>query len=212
MDEIRLYEYDYDKPELSEEVLEHHGILGMRWGHRNGPPYPLNSSVSTGHRLKDGSGPSKRKSRKAHRKQIKNLKKARKVRDQNRQAAEQTQKTKEEILKSKDIVSMFKNVDMFDNKEINDVLTRLDVEKKLQERVSDLNKRNRSKKDKIKDYMKDLAREAASGSSKGLKKVVKTVGDNATRELIKKALESMAEGDENMQDWVKKLLKEEKKK
>lgn len=27
---------------LAEEVLMHHGIKGMKWGVRNGPPYPLN--------------------------------------------------------------------------------------------------------------------------------------------------------------------------
>ena len=27
-----------------DEYLAHHGILGMRWGKRNGPPYPLTSS------------------------------------------------------------------------------------------------------------------------------------------------------------------------
>lgn len=34
--------------------LAHHGILGQKWGVRNGPPYPLGSDVSTGHRLKEG--------------------------------------------------------------------------------------------------------------------------------------------------------------
>lgn len=34
------------------EFLEHHGIIGMHWGKRNGPPYPLSPDISTGNRLK----------------------------------------------------------------------------------------------------------------------------------------------------------------
>lgn len=33
--------------------LYHHGIKGQKWGVHNGPPYPLDSDVSTGKRLKN---------------------------------------------------------------------------------------------------------------------------------------------------------------
>lgn len=36
-----IYDYYNSKPDLTE--LYHHGILGMRWGKRNGPPYPLDA-------------------------------------------------------------------------------------------------------------------------------------------------------------------------
>ena len=33
--------------------LYHHGIKGQKWGVQNGPPYPLDSNISTGKRLKN---------------------------------------------------------------------------------------------------------------------------------------------------------------
>jgi len=34
------------------DYLMHHGIMGQKWGKKNGPPYPLDEAVSTGKRLK----------------------------------------------------------------------------------------------------------------------------------------------------------------
>ena len=31
----------YIIPDRSQVWLAHHGIAGQKWGHRNGPPYPL---------------------------------------------------------------------------------------------------------------------------------------------------------------------------
>jgi len=41
---------------LSAEYLAHHGVKGQKWGERNGPPYPLDSSISTGSKLIKGDG------------------------------------------------------------------------------------------------------------------------------------------------------------
>ena len=43
--------------------LAHHGIKGQKWGKRNGPPYPLDSDVSTGKRLKTTSSNLKKRNK-----------------------------------------------------------------------------------------------------------------------------------------------------
>ncbi len=48
--------------------LQHHGIEGQRWGHKNGPPYPLS-------RTGDWSAAEKRKLRKDRKKYAKDLEK-----------------------------------------------------------------------------------------------------------------------------------------
>ena len=32
--------------------LMHHGVSGQRWGVKHGPPYPLDSNISTGKKLR----------------------------------------------------------------------------------------------------------------------------------------------------------------
>ena len=48
------------------EYLVHHGIKGQKWGKRNGPPYPLDSDISTGKRLKTTSSKRKQYSNEEH--------------------------------------------------------------------------------------------------------------------------------------------------
>lgn len=54
-----MYDGVIEKPSLNE--LYHHGITGMKWGVKNGPPYPLSSKISTGKSLKTKGSVSKKK-------------------------------------------------------------------------------------------------------------------------------------------------------
>lgn len=209
-EEIKLYEYNQYKPELEDEVVEHFGILGMHWGQRNGPPYPLGSDKSTGRRLKKsaggGSGSVSRKRRKA-------LKKARKTRAKNLKIKTQEKQTKEEIIKNKDIHSMLKNVDKFTSQEINDMLNRLNVEQRLREEVS---KQERSKKTWGKKVKEGFTSSAKEGLAAGGKQVTKTVAKNAvkigTKALAKKLAGNAKDPNGNpYAELIEKLFKEEKK-
>lgn len=203
-EDIKLYEYNQYKPELEDEFIKHHGILGMHWGTRNGPPYPLSRVVSTGKRLKAAAkaGSIKRKRKKA-------LKKARITRAQNAKIRTFDKEIKEKIIKSKDIKSMLANVDRFTNQEINDMLTRLGVEQRLREEVAKQEKAKKTWGKKVKESVgnavkeeipKTLGEMSRTAANKGLKyasnrifkeiagpESVNKYGDN-WRELIDKLI------------------------
>ena len=207
---VKLYEYNQYKPELDDEIVRHFGILGMHWGLRNGPPYPLGSDKSTGRRLKKsaggGSGSITRKQRRA-------LKKARKTRAKNLKIRTMEKKTKDDIIKSKDIKAMLQNVDKFTSQEINDMLNRLSVEQRLREEVNRLEKSQKSWGTKVKEGFVESAKE---GLASGGRQVTKTIAKNAmkmgTKNLAKKLVgEAKTEGGDPYTDLIEKLFKEEKK-
>lgn len=207
---IKLYEYEYSKPDLDEGSLEHFGILGMHWGQRNGPPYPLNSKISTGKRLKKGSGGG---SGSITRKKRRALKKARKARAKNLKIKTMEKQTKEEIIKNKDLNAMLKDVNKFTNQEINDMLNRLDIERRLADKVKEIERANRTTGQKIKEGIKQSAKE---GAAKGGKQLIKTATANGIKMASKKLLKQLggdpdSEEGKKWNEMIDKLLKEEKK-
>lgn len=180
---VKLYEYNQYKPELDEEYIKHFGILGMHWGTRNGPPYPLSKAISTGRKLKAAA-----KEGSVRRKRKKALKKARITKAKNRQIKTLEKQTKEDIIKNKDIKSMLSNVDKFTNKEINDLLDRLNVEQRLKEAVFKQESAKKTWGSKVKDNIKTSVKEqvpktlgevARTATNKG----IKYAGNRVLKEL-----------------------------
>ena len=120
-----------------EKELAHHGILGMRWGHKNGPPYPLGAGDHSTSEKKAGwykSLKAKHAAKKLKKKRAKSLEKARIARKQ--KAAEK--KAHDELIKNKDKVlakgsakELMKYRGEITNQELKTALDRLDLEKKL---------------------------------------------------------------------------------
>lgn len=207
---VKLYEYDQSKPDLDEEILEHFGILGMHWGTRNGPPYPLGSNISTGKRLKKvfgggggsgGSGSTSRKRKKA-------LKKARKTRAKNLKIKTYQKQTKEDIIKNKDIKAMLRNVDMFSSQEIESMLNRLNVESRLRSMVAEQERAQTSTPKKI---FRGLKNAVVEGVASGGKQVTKTIAKNAVKMGTKNLAKKIDEDNKQYQELVDKLFREEKK-
>lgn len=128
-----------------EDYLVHEGVPNMKWGVRNGPPYPLDRT--------DGGQISKKQERAAARLQRKEDREAAKVKKQADKKAVQTLKKqknvdpdkmtdeekesmKKEVKRSKNIPIMMKYSDLFTTQEINDMANRIQAE----QRLKDLNK------------------------------------------------------------------------
>lgn len=134
----------YKDEELThEDRLMHYGIMGMKWGHKNGPPYPLSAGDHSASEKKAGwrqSLKSSRAKKKLKKKKAKALEKARIARQ--KKAAEK--KAREEFLKNKDTVlargragDVLKYQGELSNQELKTAVDRIKLERELSSFAAD---------------------------------------------------------------------------
>lgn len=123
----------------SSNDIQHHGILGMRWGRKNGPPYPLGSSDHSASEKKAGWRKSlssggifgKRKKAKADRVAKANAKKIVEERLKDKEADEFFEKNKEKILRSNKAKDVLSNQARLTNQELQEAVNRLNLNSQL---------------------------------------------------------------------------------
>lgn len=123
--------------------LQHHGILGMHWGRRNGPPYPLGSSDHSASEKKAGWRKSlssggifgKRKKAKADRIAKANAKKIVEERLKDKEADEFFEKNKEKILRSSKAKDVLANQARLTNQELQDAVNRMNLNQQLSQYI-----------------------------------------------------------------------------
>lgn len=103
------------------DYLAHHGIKGQSWGDQNGPPYPLDSQVSSA---------VKKKKSKSFIQKLKDKKKGKKLQAARKKKAEE-KKEKEEIINSGDEKKIKKIQHKLTDEEYVRALNRIALNKKL---------------------------------------------------------------------------------
>lgn len=116
-DEIEMME----EAEREEESLYHHGVEGMSWGDRNGPPYPLGGIDK---KVARAEYKAKKEKERRLKKLQKAAKKARKVKKKNDKREADILKKKQKLVKKGDVDAIRKNAELFTNEELQYVIER----------------------------------------------------------------------------------------
>lgn len=115
-DEIKMMEED-----AQEEFLYHHGVEGMSWGDRNGPPYPLGGVDK---KVARAEYKAKKEKERRLKKLQKAAKKARKIKAKNAKQEAEILKKKQKLVKEGDLDKIRKNANLFTNEELQYVIER----------------------------------------------------------------------------------------
>lgn len=113
-------------PTQNTNELYHHGILGQRWGHKNGPPYPLDSSDHSPEEKK-----AMRKAARAERSAARKQKKQVKHEIKAQKKAEKAEAERQKVLREGSLKDIRKYKGKISNAEYQDIFKRLENEERL---------------------------------------------------------------------------------
>lgn len=156
-----LYTTIYGVPDLEtyeEDSLEHHGVLGMSWGRRHGPPYPLGGVDK---RVARAEAKRKREKERRLKKLQRAAKKARKLKKREEKEAADIQKKKQKLVKKGDMDAIKKNAKLFTNEELQYIVERDEAKRAV------LGKKERDEAQAMENFSRKLAQVANIAASAG---------------------------------------------
>ena len=177
-----------------DHYLTHSGVLGQRWGHRNGPPYPLKPEDHSASEKKAGWAKSLKEhhvAKKRKKQQKAALEKARQARTEKaKQAklAKEFEEKRQEVLRSGKASEILKYKGQMTNQEMKDAIDRLDNESRLKERASAESKSTWDKIDNViskASQVGDWAEKAVNGYNK-INKFIGVINGEEDPETAKK--------------------------
>ncbi|MBR5298934.1 MAG: hypothetical protein IKU36_01650 [Bacteroidales bacterium] len=156
-----LYTTIYGVPDLEtyeEDSLEHHGVLGMSWGRRHGPPYPLGGVDK---RVARAEAKRKREKERRLKKLQRAAKKARKLKKREEKEAADIQKKKQKLVKKGDMDAIKKNAKLFTNEELQYIVERDEAKRSI------LGKKERDEAQAMENFSRKMAQVANIAASAG---------------------------------------------
>lgn len=199
--------------DFSSNYLMHHGILGMKWGQQNGPPYPLDAKDHSAAEKKAGwmkSLKAKSEAKKKEKKRKAALEKARKARAEKakqEKIAKEYEENRQKILKSGKASEVARYKGQMTNQELRDALNRINWEKELDSYTAAETKTNFDKVNGFMNKAKDVYNWYSTG--KNIYNAMADIHNTFSAETEEDLWPKIGGGDN---DDVKKDKEEKKKK